>query len=120
MCRQLRLTIFWTEVISFIQRVTHAVLEREPFGKENVIFFLGERGLEGAASTFTSDKLILNGTGEFAVSGPEGDNGLSGKKLVVDHYGPGVPIERGDDELLIGNNARVLPWAHALRRWTHF
>ena len=52
-------------------------------------------GLEGAASTFTSDKLLLNGAGEFAIGGPEGDNGLSGKKLVIDQYGPGVPIGGG-------------------------
>ena len=52
-------------------------------------------GLEGVASTFTSDKLILNGAGEFAIGGPEGDNGLSGKKLVIDHYGPSVPIGGG-------------------------
>ena len=26
---------------------------------------------------------------------PRGDNGLSGKKLVIDHYGPGVPIGGG-------------------------
>jgi S-adenosylmethionine synthetase len=29
------------------------------------------------------------------VGGPEGDNGLSGKKLVVDAYGPRVPIGGG-------------------------
>ena len=52
-------------------------------------------GLERAASTFASDKLILNGAGEFAIGGPEGDNGLSGKKLVINHYGPGVPIGGG-------------------------
>jgi S-adenosylmethionine synthetase len=52
-------------------------------------------GLPGIASTFTSDKLILNGSGEFAIGGPEGDNGLSGKKLVIDHYGPSVPIGGG-------------------------
>ena len=40
-------------------------------------------------------KLILNGAGEFATGGPEGDNGLSGKKLVIDHYGPSVPIGGG-------------------------
>ena len=28
------------------------------------------------ASTFTSDKLLLNAAGEFAIGGPEGDNGL--------------------------------------------
>ena len=51
--------------------------------------------MERAASTFASDKLILNGAGEFAIGGPEGDNGLSGKKLVINHYGPGVPIGGG-------------------------
>ena len=35
---------------------------------------------------------VVNGSGTFAMGGPEGDNGLSGKKLLLDHYGPGVPI----------------------------
>ncbi len=39
--------------------------------------------------------VIVNGAGNFAVGGPEGDNGLSGKKLVVDAYGPRVPIGGG-------------------------
>lgn len=52
-------------------------------------------GLIGIASTFSPEKLILNGAGEFATGGPEGDNGLSGKKLVIDHYGPSVPIGGG-------------------------
>ena len=62
---------------------------------EQILRDLEAGGLEGAASTFTPDKLILNGAGEFAIGGPEGDNGLSGKKLVIDHYGPGVPIGGG-------------------------
>ena len=33
-----------------------------------------------------------NGAGAFEVAGPEGDNGLSGRKLVMDAYGPRVPI----------------------------
>jgi len=37
----------------------------------------------------------VNGAGEFTCSGPMGDNGLSGKKLVVDAYGPTVPIGGG-------------------------
>ena len=37
----------------------------------------------------------MNGAGAFEVGGPEGDNGLSGKKLVVDAYGPRVPIGGG-------------------------
>ena len=41
------------------------------------------------------DQLSVNGAGAFDVGGPEGDNGLSGKKLVMDAYGPGVPIGGG-------------------------
>lgn len=41
------------------------------------------------------DEIVVNGAGNFAVGGPEGDNGLTGKKLVVDAYGPGVPIGGG-------------------------
>lgn len=42
-----------------------------------------------------TEVLRLNGAGDFSCGGPRGDNGLSGKKLVVDHYGPGVPIGGG-------------------------
>ena len=62
---------------------------------ENILRALELSGLDGIASTFSSAKLILNGAGEFAIGGPEGDNGLSGKKLVIDHYGPSVPIGGG-------------------------
>jgi S-adenosylmethionine synthetase len=37
-------------------------------------------------------QIYVNGAGNFDVGGPEGDNGLSGKKLVVDAYGPRIPI----------------------------
>lgn len=39
--------------------------------------------------------LIINGHGDFSTGGPIGDNGLSGKKLVMDAYGPMVPIGGG-------------------------
>jgi len=42
-----------------------------------------------------ADVLRVNGIGDFTCGGPMGDNGLSGKKLVVDHYGPQVPIGGG-------------------------
>jgi S-adenosylmethionine synthetase len=48
---------------------------------EQILKDLEAAGLVGAAASFTLDKLILNGAGEFAIGGPEGDNGLSGKKL---------------------------------------
>ena len=59
------------------------------------------RVLEKAASllpTLKSDlpeKIVVNGGGNFLIGGPEGDNGLSGKKLLMDYYGPRVPIGGG-------------------------
>ncbi|MBM4368021.1 MAG: methionine adenosyltransferase domain-containing protein [Deltaproteobacteria bacterium] len=44
---------------------------------------------------FEAAQLHLNGAGEFCQGGTHGDNGLSGKKLVVDGFGPGVPIGGG-------------------------
>ena len=40
-------------------------------------------------------RLADNGAGAFEIGGPEGDNGLSGKKLVAQAYGTAVPIGGG-------------------------
>ena len=55
---------------------------------------LEARGLAGI-SNLPLESFILNGMGDFIVGGPEGDNGLSGKKLAVDFYGPEIPIGGG-------------------------
>ena len=62
---------------------------------EEILWDLEYTTFPGVASTFAPEKLILNGAGEFAVGGPAGDNGLSGKKLVIDHYGPSISIGGG-------------------------
>ena len=38
---------------------------------------------------------LFNGAGSFAIGGPLGDNGLSGKKLVAEAFGTAVPIGGG-------------------------
>ena len=55
---------------------------------------LEARGLHGIG-TLPADRFVLNGAGDFIQGGPEGDNGLSGKKLAVDFYGPEIPIGGG-------------------------
>ncbi len=52
-------------------------------------------GVLPGVGDFTPAHLHLNGAGAFSVGGPFGDNGLSGKKLVVDGFGPSVPIGGG-------------------------
>jgi S-adenosylmethionine synthetase len=56
---------------------------------------LAEEAVETACIGKQMPDLVLNGAGMFVSGGPNGDNGLSGKKLVVDAYGPTVPIGGG-------------------------
>ena len=46
-------------------------------------------------SKIDNEKLYVNGAGDFIDGGPLGDNGLSGKKLCIDFYGPSIPIGGG-------------------------
>src|SRR5699024_11004859 len=36
-------------------------------------------------------KILINPTGKFVIGGPEGDSGLTGRKIVVDTYGGRCP-----------------------------
>jgi S-adenosylmethionine synthetase len=40
-------------------------------------------------------RVVVNGTGVFNVGGPTGDAGVVGRKIVVDAYGPRVPVGGG-------------------------
>jgi S-adenosylmethionine synthetase len=40
-------------------------------------------------------RLVVNGTGTFVIGGPAGDAGVVGRKIVVDAYGPRVPVGGG-------------------------
>ncbi len=71
-----------------------------------------EAALPGLESSWSGDVVRLNGAGDFSVGGPHGDNGLSGKKLAVDHYGPGVPIGGG---ALCGKDPHKVDRVGALR-----
>jgi S-adenosylmethionine synthetase len=40
-------------------------------------------------------RVVINGTGAFRIGGPRGDAGVVGRKIVVDAYGPRVPVGGG-------------------------
>ena len=114
--KQGAIEVEWRRLILSVQHIPKLSYERQhrillPMLKQ-ILRDLEASGLEGTASTFTPDKLILNGAGEFAIGGPEGDNGLSGKKLVIDHYGPSVPIGGG---ALAGKDPHKVDKCGALR-----
>jgi S-adenosylmethionine synthetase len=106
----------WDRLILSVQHLPKLPYERQhrillPILKQ-ILLELEDAGLRGVASSFAPDRLVLNGAGEFAIGGPEGDNGLSGKKLVIDHYGPGAPIGGG---ALAGKDPHKVDKCGALR-----
>lgn len=92
-------TIFWNNLtISILHtpNMDYSVQFGEILkGVNNILETLENQGFQGLKSNFNPHKLTLNGAGEFSTGGPLGDNGLSGKKLVIDHYGPSIPIGGG-------------------------
>ena len=38
-----------------------------------------------------SEKILINPTGRFVIGGPDGDTGLTGRKIIVDTYGGAAP-----------------------------
>jgi S-adenosylmethionine synthetase len=40
-------------------------------------------------------RMVINGTGAFTIGGPRADAGVVGRKVVVDAYGPRVPVGGG-------------------------
>nr|WP_147298841.1 methionine adenosyltransferase [Rhodosalinus sediminis] len=51
--------------------------------------YLDDALLEGW--TVPDDRLFVNPTGRFVLGGPEGDAGLTGRKIIVDTYGGAAP-----------------------------
>jgi S-adenosylmethionine synthetase len=54
-----------------------------------------DAALPGSTESWSPQLVRINGAGDFTCGGTEGDNGLSGKKLAVDFYGPMTPLGGG-------------------------
>src|SRR5437899_1682411 len=64
------------------------------------------------ARTLTSKVLVINPTGRFVVGGPQGDTGLTGRKIIVDSYGGmgrhGGGAFSGKDPSKVGRSAAYM------------
>lgn len=83
------------ELAAFRPTLVSLSLNHHPRSDWLLLRRIGEAAVETACAGLPTPDLELNGAGMFVCGGPNGDNGLSGKKLVVDAYGPGVPIGGG-------------------------
>ena len=41
---------------------------------------------------FNENEFYVNPTGNFVIGGPDGDCGLTGRKIIVDTYGGAAPV----------------------------
>jgi S-adenosylmethionine synthetase len=57
--------------------------------RELVKPYIGRAVLEGWE--VSDDRLFVNPTGRFVIGGPDGDAGLTGRKIIVDTYGGAAP-----------------------------
>jgi S-adenosylmethionine synthetase len=46
-------------------------------------------------SKIKAEKYLINPAGEWTIGGFDADSGLSGRKIVIDNYGPNVPVGGG-------------------------
>ncbi len=78
-----------------IRAVSVSIQHAEGADDVEVLSLVREAAQKWHGEPLEEGVLRVNGAGNFAVGGPLGDNGLSGKKLAVDFYGPSVPLGGG-------------------------
>lgn len=55
---------------------------------EDIMTYIIPKAIDGLPIELTTQtKVLVNPTGQFIVGGPEGDTGLTGRKIIVDTYG---------------------------------
>lgn len=82
------------EVTSIIVAVQHRDNFTSSFSKQDLENLVIEKTLKEILPNIPK-RTVINGTGVFTVGGPIGDAGVVGRKIVVDAYGPQVPVGGG-------------------------
>ncbi len=80
-----------------IENVVVSVQHDEDKSLEDIRQDVLEEVIKPVCKDYLSEKtsFYINNTGRFVVGGPVADTGLTGRKIVVDAYGPGVPVGGG-------------------------
>jgi len=79
------------KVTGVILAAQHAAEATETEVREALL----EKAVRPVMGEVAESQLVVNGTGIFTVGGPAGDAGVVGRKIVIDAYGPRVPVGGG-------------------------
>ncbi len=78
-----------------VSSVIVAAQHADEVSSEHVVKTLLERAVKPVVGDINPAKVTINGTGRFVIGGTVGDAGVVGRKIVVDAYGPLVPVGGG-------------------------
>ena len=59
--------------------------------KERIIPYIKKSIPENYLTDLDPKEIYINPTGQFIIGGPDGDTGLTGRKIIVDTYGGAAP-----------------------------
>ena len=80
-----------TKVTSVVISTQHSSEVNQSQVKEIVRPYLEKSIPKELLSGLKEEEFYVNPTGQFIIGGPDGDSGLTGRKIVVDTYGGAVP-----------------------------
>lgn len=80
-----------------LENVVIATQHDENVPLEKIRKDIKEKVIEPICKKYLTNKtkLFINNTGRFVIGGPVADTGMTGRKIVVDSYGIGIPVGGG-------------------------
>ena len=79
------------KVISIVISTQHSKDLNQEKVKELVLPYIKKSIPENYIQDLVSKEIYINPTGQFIIGGPDGDTGLTGRKIIVDTYGGAAP-----------------------------
>ena len=80
-----------TKVTSIVISTQHSKDLDQKKVKDLVVPYIKKSIPSNLLSDLSSDEIYINPTGQFIIGGPDGDTGLTGRKIIVDTYGGSAP-----------------------------
>ena len=80
-----------TKVTSVVISTQHSKDLNQEKVKELIIPYIKKSIPETFLKDLKSKEIYINPTGQFIIGGPDGDSGLTGRKIIVDTYGGAAP-----------------------------
>lgn len=85
-----QVTVDYTDKKPKIDTILMSIQHDEDYEQKEFEKFVKTKIMDQVAKDFdlnTDFKVLINPTGKFVIGGPEGDTGLTGRKIIVDTYG---------------------------------